>query len=331
MSSNFDVPLSTLKLNAKILKELNLINYGSTKNFRGVELTDLGQTILSLISNENLSVLGHIVTTQSGPQYLGTIINDVRKNILRMIAEAGSGHLGGSYSAVEILTVLYFLRMRHNPNNPEWKRRDRFILSKGHSVPALYAILAEAGYFPMNKLFELRKFHSILQGHPHIITPGIDAVSGSLGQGLSVGNGMALGAKMDGTDNKIYVLLGDGELNEGQIWEAAMTASHYKLDNIVAIVDRNGYQLSGRTEDIKALEPLANKWKSFGWNVLEIDGNNPEQILMALKKSDMVKGMPTVIIAKTTKGKGVPFMEGNVFSKKAPNRKELQQALEILE
>ncbi len=331
MSSNFDVPLSTLKLNAKILKELNLINYNATRDFRGVELTELGRVILNLISKEDLSLLGHLVTTQSGSQNLGAIINKVRKNILRMIAEAGSGHLGGSYSAVEILTVLYFLRMRHDPKNPGWKRRDRFILSKGHSAPALYAILAEAGYFPMTELLKLRKFQSMLQGHPHIITSGIDAVSGSLGQGLSVGNGMALAAKMDGADNKIYILLGDGELDEGQIWEAAMTSAHYKLDNVVAIVDRNWYQLSGRTEDIKALEPLADKWKAFGWNVLEIDGNNPEQILMALKKSDMIKGMPTVIIANTTKGKGVPFMEGNVFSKKAPNQKELQQALEILE
>lgn len=330
VSEKYDIPLSTLKLNAKILKDLNLITYGSAKRFRGAELTGLGRVILSLVSEDDLSVLGNLVSTQSGPQNMGVVITKIRKNILRMIGEAGSGHLGGSFSAVEVLAVLYFLRMRHDPKNPGWEGRDHFILSKGHAAPALYAILAEAGYFPMSELSKLRESNSILQGHPHNKTPGIDAVSGSLGQGLSVANGMAMAAKMDGTDSRIYVLLGDGELDEGQVWEAAMTAAHYGLDNIVAIVDRNWFQLSGRTEDIKALEPLAEKWRAFGWNVLDIDGNDPEQILSALEESDLRKGMPTVIIARTTKGKGVSFMEGNRFSYRPPNEKELKQALERL-
>lgn len=327
----FDIPISTLKLNAKILKDLNLITYGSTTSFRGAELTDLGLAILSLVRQEDLSVLRNLVSTQSGLQNLGAVITKIRKNVLRMIAEAGSGHLGGSLSAVEVLSVLYFLRMRHDPKNPGWGDRDRFILSKGHAAPTLYAVLAEAGYFPMSELSKFRESNSILQGHPDTQTPGIDVVSGSLGQGLSVANGMAMAAKMDGSDSTIYVLLGDGELDEGQVWEAAMTSAHYGLDNIVAIVDRNWFQLSGGTEDIKALEPIVDKWRAFGWNALEIDGNDPEQILSALERREVGRGMPTVIIARTTKGKGVPFMEGNVFSRRVPNETELQRALEGLD
>ena len=251
----------------------------------------------------------------------------MRKTVLRMVAEAGSGHLGASLSAIEVLAVLYFLKMRHDPKNPAWAERDRFILSKGHAAPALYAVLAEAGYFPRGELFTLRKLGSRLQGHPDTRTPGVDAMTGSLGQGLSMAVGMALAAKMDGAEYRVYALLGDGELDEGQIWEAAMTAAHYGLDNLIAIVDRNQYQLSGRTENVKSLEPLNEKWSSLGWEVLEADGHDPEIILDALDRCSLVSGRPSVIIAKTTKGKGVSFMEGNIFSKRAPNFKELEKAL----
>jgi len=247
-----------------------------------------------------------------------------------MIAEAGSGHLGASLSALEILAVLYFIKIRHDPRNPSWKERDRFILSKGHAAPALYCLLAEAGYFPPEELFRLRSLDSRLQGHPDTKTPGIDAMSGSLGQGLSIAVGMALAAKLDRTNQKIYILLGDGELDEGQVWEAALTASHYRLDNVIAIVDRNQYQYTGNTEDIKSLEPLSEKWKAFGWEVLETDGHDTDAVLEALNMCDQIRGKPMVIIAKTTKGKGISFTEGNEFSNRVPNSEELKRALSEL-
>ena len=279
---------------------------------------------------EDPSLLGNLVQTGSGLKPLGTVIKDLRKNVLRMLAEAGSGHLGASLSAIDILAVLYFLKMKHDPKNPDWEERDRFILSKGHAAPALYAVLAEAGYFPVEELFTLRRLGGRLQGHPETVTPGVDAVSGSLGQGLSVGVGMALAARMDGAKHTVYVLLGDGELNEGQVWEAAMTASHLGLDNLIAIVDRNQYQLSGRTEDVKTLEPLSDKWKSVGWEVIEVDGNSPGEVLDALEMPGLTSGKPSAVIARTTKGKGISFMEGNRFSRRVPDSSELKRALDEL-
>ncbi len=329
ISKKFNVPLSTLKRNSKILKDLNLITYGDATSFQGVELTELGQFIAKLMTRGE-PPLGHLVQTRSGLRSLGSVIKDTRKTILRMLAEAGSGHLGASLSAIEILVVLYFLKMRHDPRNPDWVGRDRFVLSKGHAAPALYAVLAEVGYFPTEELFSLRKLGSRLQGHPDTRTLGVDAMTGSLGQGLSIAVGMALAAKMDGAGYKVYVLLGDGELNEGQVWEAAMTASHYGLDNLIAVVDRNQYQLTGKTGDVKSLEPLPEKWGSLGWEVQETEGNDPESILDALDRCSLTSGRPSVIIAKTTKGKGVSFMEGNKFSRKVPNADELKRALSEL-
>jgi len=329
ISGKSNIPISTLRRNARILKDLNLITYGDALNFQGVELTELGQFVSKLMASEELPLV-NLVKTSSGLRPFGSVIRNLRTTVLRMVAEAGSGHMGASLSAIDILAVLYFLKMRHNPKNPAWAERDRFILSKGHAAPALYAVLSEAGYFPRDELFTLRALGSMLQGHPDTRTPGVDAMTGSLGQGLSMAVGMALAAKMDGSNHRIYVLLGDGELDEGQIWEAAMTAAHYGLDNIITIVDRNRYQLSGTTEKVKSLEPLDEKWRSLGWNVLEADGHNPEIILDALDSFSLTSGSPNVIIARTTKGKGISFMEGNKFSRKAPNLMELERALSEL-
>ncbi|MEM2364306.1 MAG: transketolase [Candidatus Bathyarchaeia archaeon] len=255
----------------------------------------------------------------------------VRCNILRMVSKAGTGHIGPSLSIVDILVVLYFSKMRHRPEDPSWEDRDRLILCKGHAAPALYAVLAEAGYFPKEELLTLRKFGSRLQGHPSLKLPGIDAPTGSLGQGLSIANGMALAAKLGGKKYRIYALLGDGECDEGQIWEAAMTAAHYKLDNITAIIDRNSLQSDGPTEIIKTKEPLSEKWRAFGWAVIEIDGNDLFQISMALDKSKSIIDRPSVIIARTVKGKGVPFIEGdNRFHSKLPTNELLEMALREL-
>ena len=252
----------------------------------------------------------------------------IRKHIIKMSAEAGSGHPGGSLSCADIIATLYFRKMRYDPRKPKWKNRDRFVLSKGHAAPALYAALAVAGFFPVNELKNFRRIDSILQGHPSVITPGVEICSGSLGQGLSVGNGMALAAKLDKMDYHVYVLIGDGESQEGQIWEAAMTAAHYKLDNLTAILDRNGLQIDGKTEDIMGLEPLADKWRAFGWEVFEIDGHNFEELIKALDKKTE---KPKMIIANTIKGKGVSFMEHNVdFHGKAPTQEEAEKALQEL-
>jgi transketolase len=252
----------------------------------------------------------------------------IRKHIIRMSAEAGSGHPGGSLSCADIITVLYFKKMNYDPKNPKWENRDRFVLSKGHAAPALYAALAEAGFFPVNELKNLRKIDSILQGHPSVITPGVEVCSGSLGQGLSVANGMALAGRIDKKDYHVYVLIGDGESQEGQIWEAAMTAAHYKLDNLTAILDRNGLQIDGKTEDIMGLEPLAEKWRSFGWDVIEIDGHSFEELINAL---DTKTKKPKMIIAYTIKGRGVSFMENNVdFHGKVPTPEETEKALQEL-
>lgn len=250
-----------------------------------------------------------------------------------MTVKAGSGHPAGSLSAVEILLALYFKYLRHNPQNPRWEDRDRFILSKGHAAPALYAVLAECGYFPIDELWTLRRIGSRLQGHTDMTsTPGVEMSAGSIGQGLSFGIGMALAARLDKKDWRVYVLMGDGECDEGQVWEAAMFASHHKIDNLVAIIDRNKQQLTSWTEEIMSLEPLAQKWRAFGWEVIEIDGHNFNEILSALDKAKEIKGRPTVIIAHTIKGKGVSFMENNPeFHGRACTPKELEQALKELD
>jgi transketolase len=256
----------------------------------------------------------------------------IRRNIIKMLAEAGSGHSGGSLSCVEILTALYFKVMRHNPKEPKWSERDRFVLSKGHAAPALYATLAEAGYFPKEWLWSLRKTGSPLQGHIDCKkTPGVEISTGSLGQGLSVANGMAIAGKIDKKNYRVFVLIGDGESQEGQIWEAAMAASHYKLDNLVAIMDRNKLQIDGSTENVMNLEPVSEKWQAFGWKTIEIDGHNFKEILNALSPEKIEKGKPTIVIAHTLKGKGVSFMEGVVdFHGKAPTKEEAEKALKEL-
>lgn len=260
---------------------------------------------------------------------LEKISNRIRRHVISMIHEAGSGHPGGSLSCVDILTVLYFNKMHHDNTNPKWENRDIFILSKGHAAPTLYAVLAESKYFPIENLFTLRKFGSILQGHPDIKVPGIEISTGSLGQGLSIACGFAISGKLYNKNFKVYTLIGDGECNEGQIWEAAMFASHYKLNNLVAIIDRNHFQIDGSTEDIMSIEPFALKWKSFGWHVIEIDGHNILNIIISLDKVSTSR--PTVIIANTIKGKGVSFMENNnSFHGRSPNKEETYIALKEL-
>ena len=250
-----------------------------------------------------------------------------------MLHEAASGHPGGSLSAVEIVTALYFGGvLRHDPQRPDWPERDRFVLSKGHGVPVQYAALAVAGYFPVDELRTLRRIDSRLQGHPVLGTaPGIEASTGSLGQGLSIGLGMALAARLDGSDHRVFVLLGDGECQEGQVWEAAMAAGHHRPDNLIAIVDFNKFQLDGATEDIIGLEPLAAKWDAMGWKTREVDGHDMQQVLDALEWSTQA-GEPACIIAHTVKGKGVSFMEGeNAYHGVAPSDDELSRALGELE
>jgi len=236
----------------------------------------------------------------------------VRQEIIKMTSNANSGHLGGSLSCVDILVALYFHHLKHDTQNPSWPDRDRFVLSKGHAAPALYATLALSGYFSREELDTFRHINSRLQGHPdNRKTPGVEASTGSLGQGLSVAIGMALGLKLAGKGNKVYVLVGDGELNEGEIWEAAMFASHYKVTGVTTIVDRNRGQNDGRTEQVMSLEPLAAKWAAFGWSVFEVNGHNMKDLLDVLDRSMEERSKPTVIIAKTVKGKGISLVEGN--------------------
>jgi transketolase len=257
----------------------------------------------------------------------------LRRHIIMMIGKAGSGHPGGSLSAVEIVTSLYFNLLRHNPKDPHWPDRDRFILSKGHAAPLLYAALAECGYFPVEELLTLRQLDSILQGHCDCtVTPGVEMTAGSLGQGLSFAVGVALAGRLDSKTYKVYVLLGDGECDEGQVWEAAMAAAHHKLDNLIAIVDNNGLQIDGWNRDVMNLDPFNKKWEGFGWYVIEVDGHDFTQLLNAFNQAKSVKGQPTVIIAHTVKGKGVSFMENNPdFHGKAPTAAEVALALKELE
>lgn len=256
----------------------------------------------------------------------------IRKDVLKMLTLAGSGHTGGSLSIVDILIVLYYYEMRNDPKNPKWPERDRFLLSKGHACPALYAVLAEKGYFNKEDLAGLRKFGSKLQGHPQIGLAGIEISSGSLGQGLSIANGMALAARLDKSDTRIYCLMGDGETNEGQVWEAAMTASHYKLDNICAIIDYNKLQIDGFCCEVKDMGSYLDKWKNFGWNVIETDGHDIEKLIAAFDKAKTVKGMPTIIVAHTIKGKGVSFVENKVeWHGVAPKKDEYERAVKELD
>lgn len=256
----------------------------------------------------------------------------IRKHIIEMLYRAKSGHPGGSLSAVDALVALYFIHMNHNPEKPLDSNRDRFILSKGHAAPALYATLAECGYFDVKLLKKLREINCILQGHPVCTcTPGVEASTGSLGHGLSFANGIALAGKLDKKTYQIYCMLGDGETAEGQVWEAAAVASHYKLNNITAMTDRNYLQIDGNTEDVLKLEPLDKRWRSFGWYTIEIDGHNIKNILEALEKAKEIKNKPTMIILNTTKGKGVSFMENNVdFHGVPPNEMERNIAIKEL-
>jgi transketolase len=256
----------------------------------------------------------------------------IRKDILQMLMLAGSGHTGGSLSIVDILVALYYYSMRNDPKDPKWPGRDRFLLSKGHACPALYAILAEKGYFDKKELSGLRKLGSRLQGHPQIGLAGIEVSSGSLGQGLSIANGMALAARLDKSDTRIYCLMGDGETNEGQVWEAAMTASHYELDNVCAIIDYNKLQIDGFCCDIKDMGSYLDKWKSFGWHVIETDGHDIEKLMESFDKAKTVKKMPTVIVAHTIKGKGVSFVENKVeWHGIAPKKEEYERAIKELD
>jgi len=264
---------------------------------------------------------------------MAAVARRLRRHIITMTGRAGSGHPGGSLSAVEIVTALYFKVLRHKPQDPRWGDRDRFILSKGHAAPVLYATLAECGYFPVDELATLRQLDSRLQGHTdRVATPGVEMSAGALGQGLSFAIGVALAGRLNSQDYRVYVLLGDGECDEGQIWEAAMAAAHFKLDNLVAIVDNNGQQIDGWNRDVMNLEPFNKKWQAFGWHVIEVDGHNFTRLIKAFDRAKLVKGKPIVIIARTIKGKGVSFMENNPdFHGKAPNAEEVGIALKELE
>jgi transketolase len=264
---------------------------------------------------------------------LEVIANKIRHLIIKMIYKAKSGHPGGSLSIADIITALYFNELRIDPENPKWEDRDRFVLSKGHAAPAYYAALALRGFFPEEELFTLRDINSRLQGHPSMITPGVDMSTGSLGQGLGVAVGMALAAKLDKRAYNIYAIVGDGEANEGSIWESSLYAAHRKLDNLIVFLDRNRIQLDGPTEEILSLGNLEEKWKSFGWDVLTIDGHDIKEILNAVNIMKNIKDKPKIIIANTIKGKGVSYMENTAaYHGKAPqNDEDYEKALSELD
>lgn len=253
----------------------------------------------------------------------------IRRDIIEMLGQSGSGHTGGSLSAADIMACLYFWELNLDPTNPQWEERDRFVLSKGHAAPVLYASLAERGFFPPEKLSTLRKLGSPLQGHPdRKKLPGVEASTGSLGQGISWAVGMGLAAKMDGAAYRVYALLGDGELEEGMVWEAVMAAAHYKLDNLTIIVDNNGLQIDGPIKKVLSPEPIADKFRAFGCEVIAIDGHDPREIMQAFNQARQISGRPTAIIAKTVKGKGCSFMEDKAeWHGVAPNAEEVQRAL----
>lgn len=257
----------------------------------------------------------------------------IRELILCALAEAGSGHTGGSLDLVDIFTILYFDHLRHNPNNPQWEERDKVVLSIGHTAPVLYATLAASGYFAEEELFTLRKLGSRLPGHPsyEFRLPGLETCSGSLGQGLGVALGMALAAKMDGRTNRVFCIMGDGEQQEGSVWESAMAAAHHKVDNLCAIIDRNRMQIDGKTEQVMGIDPLRDKWAAFGWNTIEIDGHDLSQIKLALRMADQCQGQPTVVIANTIMGKGVKSIENDYhWHGKVPCKEQLSDFLNEL-
>jgi len=260
---------------------------------------------------------------------LKKIALQVRRHIIEMIYIGGSGHPGGSLSAADLMVGLYFGEMSIRPDDPKWIDRDRFVLSKGHIAAGYYAVLAQAGYFPVDVLKTFRKLGSPMQGHPCMLkTCGVDMSSGSLGQGLSVGNGMALAGRLDGKSYRVYVLMGDGEVQEGQVWEAAMTSAHYKLDSVCAILDYNNLQIDGHVSSVKEIAPLKQKWQSFGWHTIEIDGHNFTQILAAYDEARTIKGKPSIIIARTIKGKGVSYMENVAeYHGKAPDEAGYRKAM----
>ena len=263
---------------------------------------------------------------------LKSISKEIRKDIVKMLTESASGHPGGSLSATDIMTVLFFKEMNLDPNNEKDPNRDRFVLSKGHAAPVLYSVLARRGYFPVEELSTLRKFKSRLQGHPSIqYLPGIDISTGSLGQGVSAAVGMALAGKIDKKDYRVYTLLGDGELEEGQVWEAAMCAAHYKLNNLTAFIDFNGLQIDGDITKVMNPCPIDKKFEAFGWNVLVIDGHNYEEIIDAIEKAKECKDKPTAVVCNTVKGKGVSFMENQAaWHGTAPSKEQCETALKEL-
>jgi transketolase len=266
------------------------------------------------------------------PVELAAIAKKMRRTAIEMIMAAKSGHPGGSLSVAEVLVTLYYDVMNHDPANPKWAGRDRFILSKGHCCPILYAVMADWGYAPADKLMTLRQLGSVYQGHPDVrFLPALEASTGSLGQGVSVAIGMGLAAKLNGSPSRTYVVLGDGEIQEGQIWEAAMFAGFHKVDNICAIVDANKIQLDGFVKDIMSLEPLADKWRSFGWHVIECDGHSIPAVQKAFAEAAATKGKPSCVLAHTIKGKGVSFMENNPkFHGAAPSKEEFALAMQEL-
>ena len=264
---------------------------------------------------------------------LKEIAREVRKDIIRMTTEAGSGHPGGSLSSTDLLVALFWGEMRHQPENRSWAERDRFILSKGHGCPALYSVYARTGYISQALLPTLRQLGSPLQGHPCMLhMPALEISTGSLGHGLSVGNGIALAGRLDEKDYRVYVLMGDGEQQEGSVWEAAMSGAHYKLDNVCGIVDYNHLETDGTVEEVMDIAPLAEKWRAFGWHAIEIDGHHFDEIFSAMDEAKETKGKPTIIVAQTVKGKGVSFMENKVGSHcKAATREQMEQALKDLD
>jgi transketolase len=259
---------------------------------------------------------------------LRALARGFRVDIIQMLEKAGSGHPGGSLSAIDIVTALYFHQMRHDPKNPSWPERDRFVLSKGHAVPAQYAAMAGAGYFPKESLATLRHLGG-LQGHPvNTRTPGIEACTGSLGQGLSIAQGMAMASKLAGDKFRVYCVIGDGEMEEGQVWEAALSAAKYKLDNLVCVLDYNKGQIDGYVKDVMPLEPVADKWRAFNWHVITIDGHDFNQILDAFDEAARTKGQPTFILANTVKGKSVSFMENRIeWHGAAPSKEQAAKAI----
>ena len=263
---------------------------------------------------------------------LEEIARKLRVAIVKTLHKSQSGHTGGSLSAIDMMTALYFYKMKHDPANPKWEGRDRFVLCKGHAAPAQYVALAEAGYFPQEDLMMLRRLGSHLQGHPDSKgTPGVEVCTGSLGQGLSMANGMAMGLRLDGSTSRVFALLGDGELQEGQVWEAAMAAGHYRLDNLCALVDVNGLQIDGEVAKVMNVLPVAEKFRAFGWHTIEIDGHDMTAIVAALDEAETVKGKPVMIVASTVKGKGVSFFENKAsYHGVAPSDEELPRALACL-